>query len=32
MIVWVCGKRLDERFKVTPHTTSILKLTFSATT
>ncbi|TAK55263.1 MAG: tRNA lysidine(34) synthetase TilS [Bacteroidetes bacterium] len=27
-IVWVCGKRLDERYKVTPSTTSILKLEY----
>nr|WP_297915296.1 tRNA lysidine(34) synthetase TilS [uncultured Allomuricauda sp.] len=28
-IVWVIGKRLDERFKVEPTTTQILKVTFS---
>jgi len=27
-IVWVVGKRLDERFKVTPNTTSILKVEY----
>lgn len=27
-IVWVCGKRLDERFKVTPSTRAAVKLTF----
>ncbi len=27
-IVWVCGRRLDDRFKVTPQTTNILKLEF----
>ncbi|MDZ7339199.1 MAG: tRNA lysidine(34) synthetase TilS [candidate division KSB1 bacterium] len=27
-IVWVCGLRLDERFRVTPQTTDLLKLEF----
>src|ERR1041385_144442 len=27
-IVWVCGKRLDDRYKITPKTTSILKLEY----
>ncbi len=27
-IVWVCGKRLDDRFKVTPATRTAIKLTF----
>jgi len=27
-IVWVVGHRLDERFKVTPHTTNALKIRF----
>ena len=28
-IVWVCGKRLDDRFKVTKATRSVVRLTFS---
>ncbi|MBI4549036.1 MAG: tRNA lysidine(34) synthetase TilS [Ignavibacteriae bacterium] len=27
-IVWVCGKRLDDRYKITPKTKTILKLEF----
>ncbi|MBC7524035.1 MAG: tRNA lysidine(34) synthetase TilS [Flavobacterium sp.] len=27
LIVWVCNKRFDKRFKVTPNTTTILKIT-----
>ncbi len=27
-IVWVCGERLDERFKITPRTERILRLTY----
>lgn len=27
-IVWICGKRLDERFKVTPQTQQYIKLTY----
>jgi len=27
-IVWICGRRLDNRFKITPKTTNILKLEF----
>lgn len=27
-IVWVCGYRLDERFMITPHTTSTVKLEY----
>lgn len=30
-IVWLAGHRLDERFKITPATKNILKLTFSGT-
>jgi tRNA(Ile)-lysidine synthase len=30
-IVWVCGKRLDERFKVTEGTHSVIKLEFGNT-
>jgi tRNA(Ile)-lysidine synthase len=28
-VVWVCGMRLDERFRITPNTTSIIKLEYS---
>jgi tRNA(Ile)-lysidine synthase len=28
-VVWVCGMRLDERFRITPHTTNIIKLEYS---
>ncbi len=28
-VVWVCGQRIDERFKVTPETRRVLKLQFS---
>jgi tRNA(Ile)-lysidine synthase len=28
--IWVCGLRIDERFKVTPDTKKILKVTFDA--
>jgi len=28
LIVWICGKRLDERFKITPKTRNIIKLEF----
>jgi tRNA(Ile)-lysidine synthase len=31
-IVWVCGRRLDERFKVTDRTTSVVQLTFEQRT
>jgi tRNA(Ile)-lysidine synthase len=31
-IVWVCGKRLDDRYKVTQKTTAILKLTYTSQT
>ncbi|MGH2567534.1 MAG: tRNA lysidine(34) synthetase TilS, partial [Bacteroidota bacterium] len=27
-IVWVCGHRIDERFKVTPKTASVVKLQY----
>ncbi len=27
-IIWICGQRLDERFRVTPGTTDILRLEF----
>jgi tRNA(Ile)-lysidine synthase len=30
-IVWVCGHRIDERFKVTPATRRVLRLQFSTT-
>lgn len=28
-VVWVCGQRIDERFKVTPATRQVMKLQFS---
>jgi tRNA(Ile)-lysidine synthase len=30
-VVWVCGHRIDDRFKVTPETRRVLKLQFSTT-
>jgi len=30
-IVWICGKRLDERFKVTDRTLSVVRLEFGST-
>ncbi|MEX2088292.1 MAG: tRNA lysidine(34) synthetase TilS, partial [Bacteroidota bacterium] len=30
-IVWVCGRRLDERFKVTPSTRFVVRLEYSPT-
>jgi tRNA(Ile)-lysidine synthase len=30
-IVWVCGKRLDERFKVTAETRNVVRLEFGPT-
>jgi len=30
-IVWICGKRLDERFKVTDRTRSVVRLEFGST-
>ena len=27
-IIWLCGQRLDERFKLTPRTRRVLKLAF----
>lgn len=30
-IVWVCGYRIDDRFKVTPQTRRVMKLQFSTT-
>ncbi|HUI09266.1 MAG TPA: tRNA lysidine(34) synthetase TilS [Bacteroidota bacterium] len=30
-IVWVCGMRLDDRFKITPATRRVIKLEFSTT-
>lgn len=31
-IVWVCGRRIDDRFKITPSTRRVLKLEFTSTT
>ncbi|HTP12711.1 MAG TPA: tRNA lysidine(34) synthetase TilS, partial [Bacteroidota bacterium] len=31
-IVWVCGRRLDDRFKITQETRRAIKLTYSPTT
>ncbi len=31
-IVWICGKRLDNRFKLTDHTRTVVRLTFQTTT
>jgi tRNA(Ile)-lysidine synthase len=30
-VVWVCGKRLDDRFKITPETKSVVRLEFNLT-
>lgn len=30
-IVWICGRRLDDRFKVTPSTRSVVRLEYSPT-
>ncbi len=27
-VVWICGKRLDDRYKITPKTTSVIKLEY----
>ena len=29
-VIWVCGMRLDDRFKITPATRRVLKLEFSS--
>jgi len=31
-VVWVCGQRIDDRFKITDDTTRVMKLEFSRTT
>jgi len=31
-IVWVCGKRLDDRYRITPSTRRAIKLTYAPTT
>ncbi|MEX0602182.1 MAG: tRNA lysidine(34) synthetase TilS, partial [Bacteroidota bacterium] len=31
-IVWVCGRRLDDRFKITPRTTRVVRLQYSPLT
>jgi len=31
-VVWLCGQRIDERFKITDGTTQVLKLEFSRLT
>ncbi len=28
-VVWIIGQRIDDRYKVTPHTTKILRMTYS---
>jgi tRNA(Ile)-lysidine synthase len=28
-IIWIVGKRIDDRFKVTPRTTNVLKISFN---
>jgi tRNA(Ile)-lysidine synthase len=28
-VIWVCGQRIDDRFKVTDETTRVMKLEFS---
>jgi tRNA(Ile)-lysidine synthase len=30
-VVWICGRRLDDRFKVTPETMSVVRLEFNPT-
>jgi tRNA(Ile)-lysidine synthase len=29
-VIWVCGMRLDDRFKITPSTRRVLKLEYSS--
>ena len=31
LVVWVCGKRLDDRFKITPETKSVVRIEFYPT-
>ena len=31
-IVWICGKRLDDRFKLTEHTRTVIRLTYRQAT
>jgi tRNA(Ile)-lysidine synthase len=30
-VVWICGRRLDDRFKITPDTKSVVRLEFNPT-
>jgi tRNA(Ile)-lysidine synthase len=30
-VVWICGRRLDDRFKITPETRSVVRLEFNPT-
>jgi tRNA(Ile)-lysidine synthase len=30
-VVWICGLRLDDRFRITPETKSVVRLEFNST-